>query len=35
LIANQPALDNTSQLMCTWGGMIAIVQPGQMQHEIP
>jgi Domain of unknown function (DUF4280) len=35
LIGNQPALDNTSQLMCTWGGMIAVAQPGQMQTEIP
>ena len=35
LIGNEPALDNTSQLMCTWGGLIAIVQPGQVQHEIP
>jgi hypothetical protein len=35
VIANQPALDNTSQLTCTWGGMIAIVEPGQVQTKIP
>jgi hypothetical protein len=35
LIGNQPALDNVSTLMCTWGGVIAVAQPGQMQTEIP
>lgn len=35
LIANMPALDNTSKLMCTWGGVIQIVVPGQMTHMIP
>lgn len=35
LIGEQPALDNVSTLMCTWGGLIAITQPGQMQTQIP
>jgi hypothetical protein len=35
LIANMPALDNTSKLMCVWGGVIQIVVPGQMTHMIP
>jgi hypothetical protein len=35
LIANMPALDNTSKLMCIWGGVIQIVVPGQMTHMIP
>ena len=34
-IANMPALDNTSKLMCTWGGVIQIAVPGQMTHMIP
>ena len=35
LIANQPALDNASQLICTWGGVILTSEPGQEQTEIP
>jgi hypothetical protein len=35
IIGEAPALDNTSQLLCTWGGMISIVDPGQMQMMIP
>jgi hypothetical protein len=34
-LAFQPSLDDTSQLMCIWGGVIAIVNPGQEQTEIP
>lgn len=34
-IANQPALNNTSKLMCTWGGIIEVVVPGQFTHMIP
>jgi len=35
LIASQPALDNTSKLMCMWAGVISITVPGQMTHTIP
>jgi hypothetical protein len=35
LIANQPALNNTSQCMCNWAGVVTVVQPGQMQTQIP
>lgn len=35
MLGNMPALDNTSQLMCTWAGMIAIVNPGEQTVEIP
>ena len=35
MLAFQPALDNTCQLMCTWGGVIAVVDPGQTQTMIP
>ena len=29
LVGNMPALSNSSKLMCTWGGVIAINVPGQ------
>ena len=35
LIANKPALNNSSKLMCNWGGVISINNPGQMKHQIP
>lgn len=35
LVANQPALDDTSQLMCMWAGVISISSPGQMTEKIP
>ena len=35
LIANKPALNNSSKLMCAWGGVISINNPGQMKHQIP
>jgi hypothetical protein len=35
LIANMPALDNVSTCMCMWAGVITIVDPGQVQTEIP
>ena len=35
LLANMPALDNTSQLMCMWGGVITFTFPGQVTEEIP
>ena len=35
LIANMPALNNTSKLMCAYGGVIQIVNPGQNTVMIP
>jgi hypothetical protein len=35
MIANMPALDNNCKLMCMWGGVIQIVNPGQTSILIP
>jgi hypothetical protein len=35
MIANQPALDTPSKLMCNWAGVIEIQVAGQMTHQIP
>ncbi|RFP08974.1 MULTISPECIES: DUF4280 domain-containing protein [unclassified Duganella] len=35
LIGNMPALNNSSKLMCMWGGVIAINAPGQTTVSIP
>ena len=35
LIANMPALDNQSKLMCAWGGIIQFVNPGQSTVMVP
>jgi hypothetical protein len=35
LIGNMPALDNNSKLMCNWGGVIQVVNPGQTKLMIP
>lgn len=35
LIANMPALNNTSKCMCNWGGVIQVVQPGQGTIQVP
>jgi len=35
LIANQPALNNSSKLMCAYAGVIQIVNPGQTTVMIP
>lgn len=35
MIANQPALDTPSKLMCQWAGVIAIQVAGQTSHQIP
>ena len=32
---NMPALNNSSKLMCNWGGVISILSPGQMNVMIP
>ena len=35
LLANMPALDDTSKLTCMWGGMISVSMPGQLTEDIP
>lgn len=35
LIAHQPALNNSSKLMCNWGGSISVSYAGQVTHKIP
>jgi hypothetical protein len=30
LIGNMPALESNSKLMCNWGGVIQVVNPGQV-----
>jgi hypothetical protein len=35
LIGNKPALNNSCKLMCTWGGVISVVAPGQMTTNVP
>jgi hypothetical protein len=35
LIANKPALNNSSTLMCSYGGVITITNPGQTAIMVP
>src|ERR1051325_5637313 len=35
IIGNMPAPDNNSKLMCTWVGVIQIVNPGQTTVMVP
>lgn len=35
LIAGYPALNNTSKLICSWGGIIQITSPGTGSIQIP
>lgn len=35
LIANLPALNDSSKLMCIWAGVIEVSNPGQTTHDIP
>ncbi|HZS44235.1 MAG TPA: DUF4280 domain-containing protein [Blastocatellia bacterium] len=35
LLGNMPALNNSSKLMCNWGGVIQIVSPGQVTVMVP
>ena len=35
LIGKMPALNNTSKLMCNWGGVIQVTSPGQTKMMIP
>lgn len=35
MVGGVPALNDSSKLMCNWGGMISITFPGQVQVQIP
>jgi len=35
LLGNFPTLDNTSQLLCTWGGVITFIDAGEETVEVP
>ena len=35
LIAGNPALNNTSKLMCVWAGVIQITNPGTQTIQVP
>ena len=35
LPGGSPALNNSSKLMCAWGGVISVLNPGQFQTSIP
>jgi hypothetical protein len=35
MIDNKPALTNSSKTMCSWAGVIQIVNPGQQTIQIP
>lgn len=35
LIGNMPALNQDSKLMCNWGGVISIMNPGQVAVQLP
>jgi len=35
LLGNFPTLDNTSELICTWGGVITFVDAGEETVEVP
>lgn len=35
LIGNFPALQDSSKLMCMWGGVISIVAPAQVTVQVP
>lgn len=35
LVGGKPALNNSSKLMCNWGGVIQITNPGTMNIQIP
>lgn len=35
LIGGEPALNNSSQCICAWGGLIAITNPGATTETVP
>ena len=34
LLGNMPTLNNSSKLMCNWGGVISILSPGQVKVQV-
>lgn len=35
MLSNMPVLNNTSKLMCAYGGVISVNMPGQMTEMVP
>jgi hypothetical protein len=35
LLANMPTLNNSSKLICSWGGVIGVEMPGQFTVSVP
>jgi hypothetical protein len=35
LIGGVPALDQNSKLTCAWGGVVSVVNPGQVNTQLP
>lgn len=35
MLGNMPALNDTSTLTCSYGGVISILFPGQLQEQLP
>ena len=35
ILGNAPTLDDTSKLMCTWGGVITFTTPGELTVTVP
>jgi len=35
MLGNCPTLDNASELVCIWGGVITFVTPGEFTVEVP
>jgi len=35
LLGNQPTLDNISELICIWGGVITFITPGEFTVMVP
>jgi len=35
ILGNFPTLDNVSELMCVWGGVIQFTTPGEMTVDVP
>jgi hypothetical protein len=34
MLGNMPALNDTSTLMCSYGGVISVLFPGQVQEQL-